>query len=559
MRINILKTTQTHADVLLAAGVASLLAEAGGDAVDDTMISITSQGPCFVVEGPTPNNVQAWRPSPGYPFIRDAKVDPGGRLPASWPVLDYVEEREKAQQQRQLSKQAGKARKKVEQALTEQEVVIGGPSSTYKIALFMASMRKGWNGDRDLAFWLAHNPEIARAAAARVFHGSFESPDGFIKLSASQMLVPTSGKGVHRPKPDSTAPSAISNALVNPVETWMRLRGLFLSLLSYRAGDDFRIYCLVPGKITLASLRMLHGHMLGKELWGSLRLDIVALLELLRCLVQHSDVMSDAPESIPIRRHRPGDIIQGLTLAVYKSLGTSRALMHAAFLGMPSWFPLEQRADGETYLAFINEAVSENSRGGCLSTLREDNSSDVAILQTFRNWLVEGELALFLDFLVRYGVHTLARRARNEYAREWPTGMLDSILRKGYAMQTEAIISNPGFASVARAIRNATIYSATLTNSRREVRYGLAQEWKQKIKGGPEAFIPVLADFVQQYNWETSHKLEGKGHMVTTEDLDEVIRLIREYGVQVVGMLLLAYGFARAPRVSTEEEMVGDS
>ena len=102
---------------------------------------------------------------------------------------------------------------------------------------------------------------------------------------------------------------------------------------------------------------------------------------------------------------------------------------------------------------------------------------------------------------------------------------------------------------MARAVRNATIYALSLKN--REVRFGLAQEWKQKIKGGDSEFIPALSDFVQQYNWE-SEKI--KAHVIRQEDLDALIGLIEEHGAELVGMLLLAYGYARAPKIEQEVE-----
>ena len=113
------------------------------------------------------------------------------------------------------------------------------------------------------------------------------------------------------------------------------------------------------------------------------------------------------------------------------------------------------------------------------------------------------------------------------------------------------IIEDPGFQSVARAVRNATIYALTIPNMRREVRFGLAQKWKQKINSGCDEFTAELAEFVQQYNWETAHRLKGVGHMVTTTELDSLMSLVTNRGHEIVGSLLLAYGFARAPKVES--------
>ena len=118
------------------------------------------------------------------------------------------------------------------------------------------------------------------------------------------------------------------------------------------------------------------------------------------------------------------------------------------------------------------------------------------------------------------------------------------------------IIEDRGFQSVARAVRNATIYALTIPNLKREVRFGLAQKWKQKIKGGDEEFTVELAEFIQEYNWETAHRLKGVGHMVTTEELDSFMKLVEKRHAEIVGSLLLAYGFARAPKVESGQSDV---
>ena len=120
-------------------------------------------------------------------------------------------------------------------------------------------------------------------------------------------------------------------------------------------------------------------------------------------------------------------------------------------------------------------------------------------------------------------------------------------------MKTEEIVTNEGFISIARAIRNSTIYAVGAGISGREPKFGLAQNWKQKIKGGAGAFVPALADFIQQYNWETAHKLEGKGHSIREGELSQVLNLIDAHGAELIGMLLLAFGYARKPKDGPQE------
>jgi hypothetical protein len=191
-------------------------------------------------------------------------------------------------------------------------------------------------------------------------------------------------------------------------------------------------------------------------------------------------------------------------------------------------------------------------KGACLNSLQEKNSDDGLILQLFREWLLTGSLDDFLHFHHAFAPHLMRKFAAGEWARPFQTNNLSELLTRAYKeRKVTDIIEDRGFQSVARAVRNATIYALTIPNLKREVRFGLAQRWKQKIKGGNDEFTAELAEFVQEYNWETAHRLKNVGHMVTTEELNSLMALIALRGAAIVGSLLLAYGFARAPKVES--------
>ena len=245
-------------------------------------------------------------------------------------------------------------------------------------------------------------------------------------------------------------------------------------------------------------------------------------------------------------------MIAGLRQAYFKSLGTAAALMNDAFLPLPNWFVIGTDEDAKAYLNIIDEV---SIKGGCLNSLQDKNSDDGRVLQQYREWLLSGELADLLEFHYRFTLHLMQRLSRNDWARPFGTENLSTLLIKAYEEEFHVteIIENPGFQSVARALRNATIYALTVPNLKREVRFGIAQRWKQKMKAGNEEFAAAVAEFVQEYNWETAHRLKGKGHSVTTEELDDVLHLIHERKAELVGALLLAYGYARAPKVETAQ------
>ncbi|MDI6816614.1 MAG: hypothetical protein QME41_05425 [Actinomycetota bacterium] len=542
MKLNIDKITGTYADTLKAVGLAGLLAEITGHDV-----RVLNTGSAFVVEGADPGPVEGWPViTPGYPYIFDSK---DSDVPLGW-VLDYEREKEKAQAARDFRQAQGKKRERLETALREQGLnAPEAPVRDYRMASFLASMRKGWSSDKQLYRWVIDNQDIAKRHVASIF-GLGQCSDAFLEISNSQVFNPISGKGVHRPKPDSTAPAAINRAVINGVDEWLKFRGAYIAMLPYRSGDDFKVFVIEPGDIGVKAIQELRNELLDMSLFGGIRLDIDAALRLVERLIMHSEVLGQG--DVVLFGRRPSSIINGLQQAYFQSLGTAAALMNYAFMPLPSWFAVSDREAALAYVEIIKEHVALKSRDGetgCLQVLREDNSGDIPILQAYREWLLAGELDMLLDFFSRYAVKVMEERGKKEWVREFSDKGLDELLGRGYDFVQE-ITQNEGFRNMARAIRNATIYALSLKN--REVKFGLAQEWKQKIRGGDNEFVPALSDFTQQYNWE-SEKI--RAHVVRQEDLDAVVGLIEQHGSELVGMLLLAYGYARAPKTEHESKI----
>ncbi len=117
------------------------------------------------------------------------------------------------------------------------------------------------------------------------------------------------------------------------------------------------------------------------------------------------------------------------------------------------------------------------------------------------------------------------------------------------------ILENKGFQNVAYAIRHSTVVPQSLEargqNPLYEVRYGLGAELKRKATVRDE-FIVALSQFMQSYNQENSQKLKNTGQQMRrnlrTTDIEEIVRLVDEYGSEVVANLLIAFGYAREPQ-----------
>lgn len=550
MEYKIQKSTNTYADTLEAVGTADLLGELTG-----VPIRIEDIGDAFRISVIGKTAPIDWKPpGPGYPFIflrgKDAKR-PQGR------VIDYESERQKSEAFRQYQQAKRKKNPELERALKEQGLPVPEqPTREYRMANILASMRMGWDADKKLYLWIVEHPDKALDWVKRRLT-SEESIEPPIRLTNSQFFSPSTGKGVHAAKTVAKSAGGISKEVVDPFSEWMKYRGAYSAMLPYRSGKDIKVYVIEPGDIGVDALRDLRNTLMDLNLWGGIRLDIESSLRLAEQLILKSDVMG---RQIGLRRRRPNEVVRGLRQAFFKNLGTASALMNDAFMPLPGWFVISDRGAANAFLGIIEEHIGQRYWvQGCLGSLRDEKSrdarsGDIPVLQQYRKWLATGELSDFLEFTARFAVHVFQAEANTKKSvKRFSFKNLNELLLRGYVMKTQEIVTNQGFLSVARAIRNSTmtaLYLQRIGKKGREVRYGLAQEWKQKIKGGLKTFLPVLSDFVQQYNWEAEHFLkkdeqEGrqKVHQVRKEELDEVIRLL-DNDTELVGMLLLAYGFS---------------
>jgi hypothetical protein len=558
MRFVVPKVTLTYADTLEAIGLAHLLGEITG-----ARYRLLDLEESYAIEGPDLPAASSWPAiEPGYPFIYLPK---DGTKPAGW-ILDYLSEREKDQRRREFFKAAGKKRGQLLRTLREQgqnEPV--SPVPEYKMALFLASMRRGWSSDKKLYRWLQTNRQRAMEWIAANLGIAASSQVDAPVLTNSQVFNPVSGKGVHRAKPDSTAPTSISGEVIDPFKEWLKYRGAYQAMLPYRTpGGDFKVFVIAPADIATDRLAQIYHEMRRLNLWEPIRLDIEAPLRLAEYLIRRSDVVGGG---IRLAGRRPPDVIRGLHQAFFKSLGTSPALMNYSFMVLPSWFRIIDQEAAKNFVQLIHSFIGYKAIDGvtgCLRSLDESHSDDVLILQQFRQWLASGELRDYLEFSCRFSLHVIKRMSEDEWVKTISTHNLDILMIRGYDMQ--GIIEVQGFKNVAKAIRNATIYALAAQRQdrrKREVHFGLAQKWKQKIKGGNAAFITALSDFVQQYNWQSEDldkKQEGnasagrwKHHKVNAADLDEVIGLVEQKGAELIGMMLLAYGYARVPKTDPAE------
>jgi len=554
------RETNTYADVLMALGTASLLNEIYGD---EARIKIENKGDNFSIEVSSDKGLEFLdnytRLDIGYPFVKQKtdEIIPNGVED----VFDYEKNKEIEEAYKKFGNTSGKRRNKIINKMIDsgfdkpQE-----PNPILKLHKIMASMRKGWKSDKEFhEYFINNRKKVTELAISNLRHLADPcsekcSSDELDKIvSGSQVLLPIGGKGVNRPKPDSTGKSGLPSDFIDWFSEWMKYRGLYKFLLPYSVKKDFKLFVVVPKDISYNSLLSIHNDLFKMNLWGGIKLDIQATLSLAKILINHSEEYDKEKGSFKMLKRRPNQVIEGLYQAYFKSMGTAASLMNYSFIGLPGWFTID---DNETAHEFM-EILGEHEK--CISALQEEISSDIPLLHEYRNFLSSGDYKNFLEFLSLYGTYVMQRREKSKWVMQFTVLNLRRIFMvdKDYS----EIISDEGFLNLASAIRKATVsaqYRKAQGKRDWDIKYGLAQDWK-RVAEQPDKLVIAISEFVQQYNSENArHAEENKERRknITTRDLDQVLNLIRNYGSYLVGMLLLAYGYARDVKETDESNSV---
>jgi hypothetical protein len=555
--LTVCKKTGSYTDALLAIGLADLISSIESDD-DDRKVRVIDDGDGYIIKAKpelTIEELQGWQAEPGYIYIQIKKKD---SVPPGVISYDYEGQRELEKNYREFKKATAKKRKTVEKGLKEQGVEAPPPPlDDLSVIKTFNSMRMGSNAYNKLFQAINQIDDMSEIVLNKLSNYGFKEPTQLNQpnekplqsaVATLQLFNPVAGKGVHRPKPDSSSPGSISNRLLDWFEEWMKFRAMHIGLLAYYTGSDgkdTKVMVIAPGDIGVENIKRLRNDLLKEHIWGSVWLDIQAVLHLSDKLIRYSDEFNQHSEiigTIKMAGRRPKDIVRGIYNTYFKNLGTASAVMNVSFLGLPGWFkPIKTYQDAEQWL----EILSEHKK--CLSTLDESHSDDVALLLLYRDFLSSGSYKPLLYFFGGYGAHFIRAKIQKKRSELFTT----INLRRLFMDKFEEVIKNEGFLNLATAIRKATvnpqIRKSMTGKAPFEIQYGLAQNWKRKAKFKNE-FVIELTAFSQRYNAENARCLELNKETrknITTKDLDQVLGLIDKHGSEVVGLLLLAYGYAR--------------
>ena len=405
------------------------------------------------------------------------------------------------------------------------------------------------------------------------------------RVTRLQIINPTMGKGSNAQKAGALSIGGLDGFWL--VE-YLKFVGLFTlaAPLVVKGAKDRKTFVLRPVNVELGALDSVMERFRSRVRGNTaVKLDIVTTLRFTEELITYlrDAMVAGAPDPLLAlfgMRRRLTDIARGFDVAFYKTMGRAFATMNLATVNLPGWLERSRSfatpAQADQTLALLEEHLRVISGISGIRTAKGDEGSDeYELLRRYRDFFSGHDLLGFLDFAARYGEYLLAKRHRNQWAGQFTTEGLDTLMKQERE-KYGPIIENAGFRAIATAIRKATVSAQYRAARDRgfpyDVRYGLGQELL-RAAAYPQEFLATLSGFIQSYNAESARIDERmqKGSLkgpygrarVRTDELDAVVRLIDQYdgNSELICKLLVAYGYARELReaVDSSDQDAGDA
>jgi len=575
------KSTGTFADELTAAGFIAVLKWLyHWQGAQQSIITQIDGGYRYIIECDPPLNlkrvVAETQPFYPAPVIRTAKNQTG--LPDLPPaaVVSYEDEKEKRNQYLEAYKNLDKTAKRADiigEAHAALESLPPAPHPHWDVfRMINPAALVGYNGL--MTQWY----EVGAAGQAGTVSGLLcrmfsQSPNDvgpardawreiakannwkMVDASSSQFYNPSQGKGVNRPQPDGVGPGNLDNFWLLE---WLKAVGLYeIGFTRTLQGvGDRKTYVPVYGRMSPPFASAVYDDFRNRMRFGesAVRSDILTVIRYLQAFLSISRF--NQSESEEERRQRemfgdeytPADFMHGFQVAFYKDLGNAVATMNLSFLSLPGWVTIQTDDDVTTYQAILQEHEE------IVRQFAENIGGELDLLTCYRDFIVADNIDPFFEFTTAYSSWLISEGEKPGFPpRKFTINNLRRLLVSIKPNLSE-ILESEGFQKIAYAIRQSTVtaqYRKKEGDRRYDVRYGLGRDLVRQSQY-PDEFVAALSDFLHKYNAENAQVMETRPgpyrKSVKTDDIQDILRLIDQYGSDLIAKLLVAYGYAREPR-----------
>lgn len=566
------KDSGTLTDTLIAFGAAKVIEEIVQRSTGQANVVLHDNGSCFVVDAGIridPSWIEQLTVFEQIPYLTSSKVAPPADLPglalrdidAEWDRF-----RQYTEQRKQLSE-----RKVVGDEL-ENLLADLKPPPDWTVVTYLGDYRMQAQGIHNgLVEQWRRSSEALLTLNLRTLLAMFASLDadrntliatwkqsakavGFDDTAtASQLFNPHMGKGQNRAKANGLSMGNEKNFWLLD---YLKAVGLWEAAAPRNAtnADLRKTYILAPRQLALNAHRAIFGRF-REKLWNStsIKLDIMAALLYTDTLLEYTI----EAEQLDIFAERSlSNLVAGMQVATYQLLSqNSYTMMNLSFLGLPNWIArIQSYRDARLYRDIVQEHIDR------IGSIDEERSEGHTLLQAYRDFVAGNDLHRFFAFSAGYGSYLVSALERSAfYIKPFSEEKLERLLTMTEP-KLSPIIQSQGFRNVAEAIRRSTVIPQYIgrKSSNFDVRYGLGQELKRKAQYADD-FIQELAAFMHSYNEENARvyertKGQSRRKALTVSDIEEIVRLIDEYGSETICNLLVAFGYARDPKERTDEQ-----
>ena len=356
-----------------------------------------------------------------------------------------------------------------------------------------------------------------------------------IKINSLQDINPAKGKGVNQLKANGINPKGQSAFWLNQL---IRFTGAWECFISRYFNKDVKTYALVPKRISTQYLRTvfekLKPFVRGTD---SIKMDILLLHLTLIELIRY-----DEKFKLEWSFMSPSDKISGFQFAYYKNLGQRPAVTNIGFLGLPNFVKFNSEEEGLDWIEVWKEHKT------IINNIDEGNSSNISMLQNYRQFLSASDFNSFFEFQYDYASFLISAYNENKfYIKAFNLNNMEVSMAS--IENYSEIIQNTGFISIAKAIRNSTI-NPIIHKEKKDVMFGLNQKIKIASRT-KDSLLTEISEFIQKYNETMMLKdYHSKKHKkyVTTEEFEKFCKLFdANYSPKLIAGLLVAYGYAKEP------------
>lgn len=378
--------------------------------------------------------------------------------------------------------------------------------------------------------------------------------------SASQLQVinPGMGKGGNKTKASGTSVGGLKGFWILE---YLKFSGFFQAALPRNTqSGDRKTYILQPKELRWETHQRVFPKF-QKKLYTNtaIKLDILATLYYCSTFIQQWKAGQEDGGLSRFARANPGDHISAIETVFYKDMGSAYAAMNQSTLVLPNWIKEVKTLDDANKLEDI---FDEHQRIIRNSQLDEKKGHIYNSLRAYRDFISARDLRSFFHFFRGYNKFVMGElNAKTRFSPPRFTTTNLEVLFMSHNEKLAPILESEGFLHLADAIRLSTVIPQYQKSQGKkplyEIRYGLGDNLLRNAQYS-EKFIQALSKFMHDYNRENTRKSETRGKQfrknITTEDINDIVGLVDQFNSSTVANLLVAYGYARSPKKTTDEE-----